>query len=139
MTEQTAAPPSGRPIPVTDEASQPFFDATRQGKYLLKYCATCKRHLAPQAEVCDSCFGNELEWREASGKGTVYSFVINHQVLHPGFKDLGPYSVIVVELEEGPRITSTYDGPNEEIEVDMAVKVTFEDLGEVTVPKFARV
>jgi hypothetical protein len=59
-------------------------------------------------------------------------------VLHPGFKDIGPYSVIVVELEEGPRITSTYDGSNEEIEVDMKVKVAFEDLGEVTVPKFAK-
>jgi len=138
MTEQAAAPPIGRPAPVPDEASQPFFDAAREGKYLLKYCNVCSRYLAPQAEVCDSCFGNELEWRESAGKGSIYSFVVNHQVLHPGFKDIGPYSVIVVELDEGPRVTSTFDGPNEEIEVDMAVRVTFEDLGEVMVPKFTR-
>jgi uncharacterized OB-fold protein len=137
MSEQ-AAPPMGRPVPVPDEASQPFFDGTAQGKYLLKYCATCNRYLAPSAEICDSCLSNELEWKESSGKGTIYSFVVNHQVIHPGFKDIGPYSVIIVELAEGPRVTSTFDGPNEEIEVDMPVKVTFEDLGSVTVPKFAK-
>ncbi len=136
MSDQ--APPSGRPTPVPDEASQPFFDAAKQGKFLLKYCPLCKRHLAPAAEVCDSCFSNELEWAEASGRGTVYSFVLNHQAVHPGFKDLVPYSVIVVELAEGPRVTSTFDGPNDEIVVDMAVEVSFEDLGEVTVPKFKK-
>jgi uncharacterized OB-fold protein len=138
MTEQTAAPPAGRPVPIPDEASQPFFDAASKGKYLLKYCQVCDRHLAPPAELCDSCFSTDLEWREASGKGSIYSFVVNHQVIHPGFKDIGPYSVIIVELEEGPRVTSTFDGPNEDIEVDMPVKVTFEDLGQVTVPKFAK-
>jgi uncharacterized OB-fold protein len=138
MTEQTAAPPAGRPVPTPDAASQPFFDATREGKYLVKYCPACNRYMAPAADVCDGCWGTELEWHESSGKGTIYSFVINHQVLHPGFKDIGPYSVIIVELEEGPRVTSTYDGPNDEIEVDMPAKVTFEDLGEVSVPNFSR-
>ena len=132
------APPSGRPAPVPDAASQAFFDAARQGKFLLKYCPACSRYLGPQAEVCDACFDSAIEWRESSGSGKIYSFVLNHQVVHPGFKDLVPYSVIVVELEEGPRFTSTYDGPNDEIEVDMPVRVSFEDLGEVTVPKFTR-
>jgi uncharacterized OB-fold protein len=128
----------GRPAPVPDQASQPFFDAAREGKFLLKYCPACNRYLGPSAEVCDACFDPAIEWRESSGKGRIYSFVLNHQVVHPGFKELVPYSVIVVELEEGPRFTSTYDGPNDEIEVDMPVRVTFENLGEVTVPKFTK-
>jgi uncharacterized OB-fold protein len=136
MSEQ--APPIGRPTPVPDEASKPFFDAAREGKFLLKYCPTCNRYLTPAAEVCDTCFDYTLQWLPSSGKGTIYSFVLNHQVVHPGFKDLVPYSVIVVELEEGPRVTSTYDGPNDEIKVDMPVRVTFEELGDVWVPKFTR-
>lgn len=138
MTTERSAPPAGRPVPVPDAASQPFFDAAREGKFLLRFCPACKRHLAPAAELCDNCLSSEIEWAESSGKGRIYSFVVNHQVLHPGFKDIVPYNVIVVELEEGPRFTSNYDGPNEEIEVDMPVQVTFEDLGEVTVPKFAK-
>jgi uncharacterized OB-fold protein len=136
MSEQ--APPTGRPAPVPDEASQPFFDGAAKGKFMLRYCTDCQRYLSPAAELCDSCFSTDLEWRESSGKGTVYSFVLNHQVIHPGFKDIVPYSVLVVEMAEGPRVTSTYDGPNEEIEVDLPVKATFEDLGSVTVPKFTK-
>jgi uncharacterized protein len=128
----------GRPVPVPDEASQPFFDAAAEGRLLIKYCPSCERHLAPPAETCDSCLGPNLEWKEASGKGTVYSFILNHQVLHPGFADLVPYNVIVVELEEGPRLNSNYLGPNQEIEVDMPVKVTFEQVGDVSVPKWVR-
>jgi uncharacterized OB-fold protein len=134
----TMEAPAGRPTPVPDEASRPFFDAAREGKFLLRYCPTCSRYLVPSAEVCDSCFDYNIEWRESSGRGKIYSFVLNYQVIHPSFKDLVPYSVIVVELEEGPRFTCTYDGPNEEIEVDMPVRVTFEDLGEVSVPKFKK-
>ena len=132
MTEST--PP--RPAPVPDEASQAFFDAAAEGKLLIKYCAACDRYLAPAAEVCDACHSSELEWREASGRGTLYSFVINHQVLHPGFAGEVPYNVCMIELEEGPRINGNYLGDNGELKVDMPVRVTFEKVGEVSVPKW---
>jgi uncharacterized OB-fold protein len=127
-----------RPVPVPDEASQPFFDAAAQGKLLIKHCATCNRHVAPQAEFCDRCLTSAIDWKEASGRGTIYSFIINHQVGHPGFADLVPYNIIVVELEEGPRLTSNYLGPNEELTVDMSVKVAFEQVGVVSVPKWTK-
>jgi len=138
MTTERAAPPAGRPVPVPDEASAPFFDAAKQGKLLIKHCPACNRYLAPQAETCDACHSLDVEWREASGRGTVYSFVVNHQVLHPGFREEVPYNVIIVELEEGPRLTSNYAGPNEDLAVDMPVRVTFEQVGEVAVPKWVR-
>jgi uncharacterized OB-fold protein len=136
MNEQ---PASTRPVPVSDDASRPFFEAAARGKLLIKYCPPCNRSLAPQAEFCDSCLSAELDWKEALGRGTVYSFVINHQAAHPGFADLVPYNIIVVELEEGPRLNSNYLGPNEDLVVDMAVKVAFEHVGEVMVPKWVRV
>ena len=138
MSERAAPPSVPRPVPVPDEASQPFFDAAAQGKLLIKYCPACNRYLAPAADLCDSCFGTDLEWKEASGKGTVYSFIINHQVTHPGFANVVPYNVIVVELAEGPRLNGNYLGPNDEIEVDMPVQVTFEQIGEVSVPKWVK-
>jgi uncharacterized OB-fold protein len=128
----------GRPVPVPDEASQPFFDAAARGTLLIKFCPACNRNLAPQAELCDSCFSSDVQWKEASGKGTVYSFVINHQVMHPGFASEVPYNVIVVELAEGPRLNGNYLGPNEDIKVDMPVQVTFEQVGDVSVPKWVK-
>jgi uncharacterized OB-fold protein len=129
---------NARPVPVPDEASQPFFDAAARGELLIKYCAACNRYLAPQSEFCDRCLASAIEWRTASGRGTIYSFVINHQVGHPGFESIAPYNIIVVELEEGPRLNSNYLGTNDEIEVNMAVRVAFEPVGDVTVPKWVK-
>jgi|SRR5688572_6805803 uncharacterized OB-fold protein len=135
MSDQS---PPARPVPVPDEASQPFFDAAADGKLLIKHCAACNRYLAPQAELCDNCLSGGIAWKEASGRGTIYSFVVNHQVGHPGFAALVPYNIIVVELEEGPRLNSNYLGPNDELAVGMAVKVAFEQAAEVRVPKWVK-
>jgi uncharacterized OB-fold protein len=121
---------------VPDAASQPFFDAAAKGTLLIKHCRACDRWLAPAAEVCDACFTTRLDWREASGRATLYSYVLNHQVLHPGFANEVPYDVLVVELEEGPRINGNYAGDRSELRVDMALRVVFELVGEVTVPKW---
>lgn len=133
MTEDRE--PIGRPPPTPDAASQPFFDAAAKGKLLIKYCVACSRYLAPAVEVCDSCHC-DLEWREASGRGTLYSFIVNHQVLHPGFAAEVPYNVLTVELEEGPRVTGNYLGDNDGLKVDMPLQVTFVRVGEVSVPQW---
>jgi uncharacterized OB-fold protein len=120
---------------VADEASQPFFDAAKEGKLLLKHCSACDRYMTYSAEFCDACLNQSLDWKQASGKGTIYSFVVMHQVLHPGFAGEVPYNVIVVETAEGPRLQSNLLGsPDSEITVGMPVEVTFAEAGEVTVP-----
>ena len=136
-TTMEQAPPA-RPVPIPDEASQPFFDAAAEGKLLLKHCGECSRYLAPQAEFCDKCLSEAVTWKEASGRGMIYSFIINHQTGHPGFAALVPYNIIVVELEEGPRLNSNYLGPNDELTVGRAIRVAFERAGEVIVPKWVK-
>jgi uncharacterized OB-fold protein len=127
-----------RPIPSPDAATAEFFRAAKQGKLLIKHCPACDRNLLPQREQCPVCFSRGLEWREASGKGTIYSFVIQHQVLHPAFKDEVPFNIVVVELDEGPRFQSNVVGvDNSEIKVGARVEAVFEDLSDdVAVPKF---
>jgi uncharacterized OB-fold protein len=121
---------------VPDAASQAFFEAAAQGRLLIKHCGACSRFLAPALEVCDSCHSRSLEWREASGRGTLYSFVIDHQVLHPGFASEVPYNVCIVELEERPRIKGNYLGDSADLRVDMALQVAFQLVGDVTVPQW---
>jgi uncharacterized protein len=127
-----------RPIPTPDERSAPFFAAAKKGQLLIKKCAGCASYLAPQREMCYVCGGESLEWAPASGKGTIYSFVFMHQLLHGAFKDEIPYNVITVELEEGPRITSNLVGAaDSDIKVGLPVEAVFEELSEdVAVPKF---
>jgi len=127
-----------RPIPSPDPATAEFFRAAKQGKLLIKHCPACGRNLLPQREQCPNCLNRQLQWREASGKGTIYSFVIQHQVLHPAFKDEVPFNIITVELDEGPRLQSNLVGAaNSDIEVGARVEAVFEHLSdEVAVPKF---
>ena len=124
---------SNRPLPVPDEASRPFFDAAARGMLLIKQCPTCNRHLAPSAEACDLCFSEAIDWAEAIGRGTLYSYVVVHQAFHAGFAQELPYTVIVVELEEGPRLHGNYRGEDQP-GIGMALRVGFEPAGDVTVP-----
>ena len=75
---------------------------------------------------------------KASGKGTLYSYVINHRPAAPGFTP--PYAIAVVELDEGPRMMSNViDCPQtpEALELDMKLEVAFEKLDDkITLPLF---
>jgi len=80
----------------------------------------------------------ELEWTQVSGKGTLYSFTLMHQVYHPAFASEVPYNIAEVDLEEGLRILSNIVGcPNSDLKIGMPLIVTFEDVSsDVTIPKF---
>jgi len=73
-----------------------------------------------------------------SGRGQVFTFNVMHQVYHPGFAGETPYAVVLVKLEEGPKITSNLVGvAPHDIRIGMPVRVVFERLSdEVTLPKF---
>lgn len=127
-----------KPLPAPDEASQPFFEAARQGKLLIMRCTNCGAYRYPSRDRCDVCWSTDSAWQQASGRAKVYTFGIMHQLYHPGFKDDLPYNVTVVELEEGPRVTTNLVGvANDAIRVGMPVEAVFERINdEITIPKF---
>ncbi len=127
-----------KPVPVPDDISAPFFDGARNGKLMLQHCGACGTWSFPVRERCPHCFAVELEWRAASGRGTLYTFAIMHQVMNPGFAGAVPYNIAQIDLEEGVRITSNVVGiPNDALKIGMTLEVTFEDVGQdVSLPKF---
>lgn len=136
MTSQESGPVA-RPTVVADEESAAFFEGTAQGELRLPRCSECGTWQNLGAISCFDCGGEDLKWEAASGRGTVHTFAIMHQLYHPGFADEVPYNLTVVELEEGPRLqTNLVDCPNDAITVGMPVTVIFADAGEARVPKF---
>jgi uncharacterized OB-fold protein len=89
-------------------AVQPFYDALRDGELMLAYCGACQRFDLPGVRTCPECLSHDLQWRRASGRGSVFSFVVFRRELHPAFAV--PYAVCVVELEEGPRLVAALTG-----------------------------
>jgi uncharacterized OB-fold protein len=145
MAELTTTP--ARPVPIPDEPSRPFFEAAREGVLLLLRCDDCGTFMSPTGGIgtpvrprCVRCFSAALDWAPSSGRGTLYSFALMHQVYDPAFADEVPYNIAIVELEEGVRLTTNVAGcPNAELSIGMALEVTFERVSdEVAIPKFRR-
>ena len=134
MTNQ----PAPKPIPEPDERSQAFFDGARRGEFMLSRCSDCHAWLPPASMICSECLGERIEWEQASGDGTVFSFGLMHQHYHPGFIQDLPYNVTVVELDEGPRFnTNLINISNDDIELGARVTVVFVEQGDgVFLPKF---
>jgi uncharacterized OB-fold protein len=129
-----------KPRPRVTPDNRPFWDGCRQHRLLLPWCTACSVAFLPPSPVCPHCLGESIEWRAASGRATVSSFVVVHQKWFPAFDADIPYNVVQVELEEGPRLTSALVGVQEaDIRVGMPVTVVFEDLDEhTTLPRFRR-
>ena len=110
-----------------------------RGTLVIRRCTHCSTWNAPAAFLCWSCVGEDLDWAEVSGRATLHTFGIVHQISHPGFRDEVPYNVAVVELAEGPRMNShIIECANEDLVVGMKLEVRFVPLPNgVTIPKFA--
>ncbi|MET8865711.1 Zn-ribbon domain-containing OB-fold protein [Nonomuraea sp. NPDC004580] len=127
-----------KPAPKPTPETQPFWDGTAAGELRIQRCTTCERPYFYPRPTCPRCGGDQVEWVRASGRATLYSYVINHRPA-PGFEEEAPYAIAVVELEEGVRMMTNIVGvPNvpENLPLDMELQVVFERRGEVTVPLF---
>lgn len=127
-----------KPLPVPDAETTPYWEGLRSRKLLLRYCAACKRcHFYPRA-LCPSCHSDELEWKEASGRGEVYTYTVARRPAGPAFKASVPYVVALIQLEEGPRMMSNILTDDVEgVRIGRRVQVDFDDVtDEITLPKF---
>ncbi len=136
MTQRLDVP--SKPIPQPDAVSRPFFEGAQRGELMIQRCTACGAHLAPGSRACTECLSEALEWVEASGQATLFTFAVMHQRYHPAFADELPNNIAVVELAEGPRLNTTIVGiPNDQLRVGMPLAVTFDDVGEGDrLPKF---
>jgi uncharacterized OB-fold protein len=129
-----------KPLPSPDPDTAEFWRGLREGRLLLQHCADCGDTQYYQQAACRACGGEHLTHRAASGRGTVHSFSVVHRAPGPAFKADVPYAVLLVELEEGPRMISTYvDGSPDDVGFDMPVTLAFDKITEeVTLPRFRK-
>jgi hypothetical protein len=131
------APEPKRTIPIPTPETQPFWDGARAGELRLQRCDACAHVYFPPRPFCPKCASRKVSWFKASGRATLYSYVIHHRPM-PGFTP--PYSIAVVELTEGPRMmTNIVNCPQtpEALQLDMPVEVTFIKLSDaIALPQF---
>ncbi len=107
--------------PVVNTETKAFWDAAREGRFMVPVCTACgKAHWYPRA-ICPFCASDKVEWRAASGKGTIYTFSVMRRA-----KDL--YTIAHVTLAEGPTmLTNIVDCDFDMLRIGQAVAVVFKE------------
>jgi uncharacterized OB-fold protein len=120
-----------------------FYSWCARGELRLRRCKACGEWCHVPRLICPSCAANTWSWERVRGTGRIFTWTVVRRAMHPAFVDDVPYAVVVVALDEGPRIVSRMvDCPPEELVMDMPVEVVFERsdrLGERVLPRFRRV
>ncbi|GGT99539.1 Zn-ribbon domain-containing OB-fold protein [Streptomyces violascens] len=123
--------------PEVDAFTRPYWDAAAEGRLLIRHCTACDRvHHYPR-EFCPYCWSEDVTWRPASGRATLYTWSVVHRNDLPPFGDRVPYVAAVVDLAEGPRMMTEVVGcPEAELRIEMELCVAFRAGDGVSVPVF---
>jgi uncharacterized OB-fold protein len=127
------------PVPEPDELTEPYWQAAERSELRLMGCMNCRQLRHPPSETCPYCGSRETVWERVSGYGTVYSFIIDHRLMVPGFDE--PYVVAQVNPSEAEhdtvRIVANIKGCDPSaVYIGMPVEVFFEQRGTVRLPQF---
>ena len=126
-----------RPRPAITQDNAFWFEGAKQHKLLIQRCASCRTLRHPPRPVCPHCRSYEWDTLEASGRGTLYSYVVNHYPQVPAFDY--PLPIGLIELEEGTRLVADLvNVAREDIRIGMPLEVVWQDHDpDLTLPAFA--
>jgi uncharacterized protein len=131
-------PAFGHPIvhPIVPEptpTARPFWDGLREGKILVQYSPSLDRYVFYPRVRAPGTLADDLEWREVSGAARLYTFTIARRPTAPPWEGRTPQVIAIVELAEGPRLTSELVNADlTQIKIGMALRPVFstDDNGE---------
>lgn len=129
------------PQPAPDPPSEPYWEHLSQGELAIQRCQSCREWQFPAIEFCRHCRG-ALGYEKLSGEGTIYSFLVQHHRVAPGFDALRPYVIALVTPEEAAHVrlvARIVDVDPEEIQIGRRVRAEIVDLpgGDYKVPVFS--
>jgi uncharacterized OB-fold protein len=106
--------------PALNPGDQPYFDAAKEGKLMLKKCNACGEHHHYPRALCPFCFSEKVEWVQAKGTGEIYTYSVTRR------GGPTPYCIAYVTLDEGVRMmTNIVDCDLDSIKVGQKVQVAF--------------
>ena len=107
----------------------PFWDGVEQNQVLFQRCDDCKAAFFPPQRFCAHCSSESITWEKSQGEGVIYSFTTVFKGGPPELAGDAPYTVAIINMDEGYRISSRLIGkPNDGWQCDERVKVKFDSL-----------
>jgi uncharacterized protein len=135
MTTPDGALPA--PAPATNPETMQFWAATADGRLLVTRCQDCESLIWYPRAICPACSSLRTEWVEVSGRGSIYSYTVNHRG-EGAYQGTAPFVLAYVELDEGPRMmTNIVEAGAADLAVGLPVEVVFHDTGQgAFLPRF---
>lgn len=93
-----------KPLPEVTDKTLPFWQAGLEGVLRMQRCGACSHIRFPLGPVCTQCLSETTEWVPVSRRGAVLAHLVFHRGYGSGWNDQVPYSVLYVQLPEGPRM-----------------------------------
>lgn len=128
---------TAKPVPKPTPETLPFWESTKARAMQLQQCADCARFVFYPRTICPACHSLRLEWKPASGKATLASFIINRRP-SPAFEGEQPI-IALVDLAEGVRMMTNIVGVDPDpanLTLGMALILDYEERGDQVLPVF---
>lgn len=106
-----------------DPDADAFWEAAAEGRLVYSQCSSCGARWFPPRQLCSAC-GGETTLETSAGRGGIVTWSRVHRSGETGFKDLLPYVVAVVEIDEGVRLVANVE-PVADVEIGKRCTVTF--------------
>ena len=145
MSDEATKPAYTKPLPDLRPEGERFWEGMREHKLLLPAGPDGRPFWYPRAYAPGTLA--PVQWIEATGQGSVYSYSIHYIGPSKAYKGDPPHVVVLVDLDEGVRMMSNLvrdespDYPSidpDEVSIGMRVRAVFHDVTEeITLPKFA--
>lgn len=124
----TTTPTFERPMPVPTPLTKPFWDALAEHKVRIQYSPSLGEYVFYPRPLAPRTLADDLEWREISGAGTLYTYTVATRPVAPHFADAGAMVLAVVQWDEGPKFsTELINTAGTDIEIGMRVRPVFCD------------
>ncbi|MGW1784712.1 Zn-ribbon domain-containing OB-fold protein [Streptomyces sp. NPDC002143] len=117
-------------LPEVDAFTRTYWDAAAEGRLLIRRCGACARPHHYPREFCPHCWSEDVTWEDASGRATLYTWSVVHRNDLPPFGGRTPYIAAVVDLAEGPRMSTEVIGAlgtGDELQAGMELTVAFRE------------
>jgi len=127
-----------RLLPEVTPETEHFWRGGSRGELVFLRCASCAYYIHPPSPVCPNCLGRDQKPEAVSGRGTVVTFTVNHQVWNPLVAT--PYVIALVEIDEQPGLrllTNIVECAPEDVKIGLRVRATFLEKEDVFFPLFA--
>ena len=127
-----------RPLPRSNEYdTREFWAATKANEFRYQQCENCDTIVFYPRRHCTTCTAGDLKWKTSAGIGTVYTYSVVRQSYHPFFRNLVPYTVAWIDLDEGPRIISNVIGIEPgDVTIGQRVQIEWEEHENLNIPLF---